>query len=67
MGDNVEFENIPLWLQEILFDPQTSGGLLFSVSPESVNEIMEEMQKNSVPAYIIGSVVDKKEKILVVR
>lgn len=67
VGDNVEFENIPLWLQEILFDPQTSGGLLFSVSPESVNEIMEEMQKNSVPAYIIGSVVDKKEKTLVVR
>lgn len=31
IGRDIDFGKTPLWLQEIMFDPQTSGGLLFSV------------------------------------
>ena len=34
VGDKVCFaKNIPFSMEEVLFDPQTSGGLLFAVKP----------------------------------
>ena len=41
----------------ILFDPQTAGGLLFSVSEDFAQECVVELNKTSAPgATIIGSV-----------
>lgn len=31
-GPFVRFEKVPFTVEEILFDPQTSGGLLFAVA-----------------------------------
>ena len=43
-----------------LFDPQTSGGLLISVSAEKAHELIEELHENSVEwAEIIGEVLEK--------
>lgn len=43
-----------------LFDPQTSGGLLISVPGEKAQELIRELQANSVAwAAIIGEVVPK--------
>ena len=43
--------------QEILFDPQTSGGLLVSVPENQSKEILDELQQSGVSqARIIGSV-----------
>lgn len=43
-----------------LFDPQTSGGLLISVSGEKANELISELNSKSVAwAEIIGEVVPK--------
>lgn len=67
VGNDIKFEKTPLWLQEILFDPQTSGGLLFSVSPKYVKDIMEEFSNKDIPAFIIGSVENKQDKYLIVR
>ena len=36
-GPFVEFRNIPFSMEEILFDPQTSGGLLAAVKAEQAN------------------------------
>ena len=63
----VDFQNIPLWMQEILLDPQTSGGLLFSVKKECVKEMMEEFESKNIKAHIVGSVADKKDKFIIVR
>jgi len=32
---------LPEWAQRILCDPQTSGGLLAAVSPESASKVLE--------------------------
>ena len=33
-------------LQDLLYDPQTSGGLLISADPEDADALLEELQKN---------------------
>jgi selenide,water dikinase len=46
-------------LSDLLFDPQTSGGLLISVAPEASHELVLELLENKVPcAAVIGEVVD---------
>lgn len=46
--------------QEVLFDPQTSGGLLISVSAEKAVECLEAIQKDDPVAAIIGEVCEKE-------
>ena len=65
--EHVEFQNIPLWMQEILLDPQTSGGLLFSIKKEYVKKLMEEFESKNIKAHIVGSVADKRDKFIIVR
>ncbi len=43
----------------LLFDPQTSGGLLISVARKRSPELMEKFARAGVEASIIGSVVEK--------
>ena len=47
----------PRWQQEILFDPQTSGGLLVSLPAAQGNEAVKRLHQNGVDqARIIGRV-----------
>ncbi len=57
----VQFENISFAMEEVLFDPQTSGGLLLAVHPEDAEKMLAEMQKKGLPAAIVGEITDKKE------
>ena len=64
----VEFAfDIPRYLQDILFDPQTSGGLLISVPREKAALLLAKLkEKNVFEAIIIGEVVaEPKAKIVV--
>ncbi len=45
---------------DLLFDPQTSGGLLFTVAASEADSICEEMKKNGVPSAIIGETTKTK-------
>jgi selenide, water dikinase len=48
------------------FDAQTSGGLLMSVSPDIVTEVLSELHNSGLlSATVIGSVTEKKEKYLI--
>lgn len=47
-------------LEEVIFDPQTSGGLLMSVSKEDVKKVEAEMAKKFVPFKEIGFIQEKK-------
>ena len=54
-------------LQDVLFDPQTSGGLLISVENESAEDLCAELQESGMKeAAIIGHVVSEPDGKIVV-
>ena len=59
---------VPGYLVDILFDPQTSGGLLISVSRDKVAGLLKNLHRAGIAeAAIIGEVVAKpKQKIAVI-
>lgn len=49
---------VPAYLADILFDPQTSGGLLIAVSAEKADGLLVRMHQEGIPeAAVIGEVV----------
>lgn len=63
----VSFEKIPFAMEEILFDPQTSGGLLAAVDAGEAEQIVKELQTLGLPAKIVGRVTKKAQKEIIVR
>lgn len=55
----VDFKDIPFAMQEVLFDPQTSGGLLIAVNKQDAEEIVKRMQDIGLPAQIVGEILDE--------
>jgi len=54
--DSVDAGSTELAMQDMLYDPQTAGGLLMAVAPEDAQALFEEL-KGAVPsAQLIGSV-----------
>jgi len=58
--------DIPEWLEDILFDPQTSGGLLISTPKDQVESMIERLMDLEIKSSIIGEVIDKDEVPLIV-
>ena len=50
-----------LWREDVVFDPQTSGGLLAAVPEREAEEIMKRMGEAGLEAGMIGEVVDRRE------
>ena len=61
-GPFVRFENVPFAMEEILFDPQTSGGLLAAVPEEEKDAILEEFDKAQMETKVsvVGKVIDSE-------
>ncbi len=50
-------------VQDILFDPQTSGGLLIGVEKESAGDLVAELREKGIPeAAIIGEVIAEPKR-----
>ena len=60
-------KSVPDYMADILFDPQTSGGLLISVAPEKAQDLLARMHREGIPeAALVGEVVaEPKGKIIV--
>jgi len=54
-------EGISRALQDICYDPQTSGGLLMAVAPEEAEACLAELQASIPRAAIIGHVTEQQE------
>ena len=54
--DSVDLTGIPLEKADLLFDPQTSGGLLICVSPDDADALWEELKTCVPSAQRIGRV-----------
>ncbi|MCI8577540.1 MAG: selenide, water dikinase SelD [Lachnospiraceae bacterium] len=57
----VVFKGISFAMEEVLLDPQTSGGLLFAVAPGDSGELIKELQAEGLPARIVGEITEKRE------
>lgn len=66
VGSQVEFRNVSFAMEEILFDPQTSGGLLLAVEPGQAEDLETELRSIGLPARIVGEITEKAEKEIIV-
>ncbi len=51
-------------LEHILYDPQTSGGLLIAVAPDRYDILLSELAHRNTPAWTVGEVVAGEGLIL---
>lgn len=58
--------SVPQEYEALLFDPQTSGGLLAAIAPDSADAAMAAFERRGVPARIIGQVVSKQSPLIAV-
>ena len=56
-----------LWREDLVFDPQTSGGLLAAVPAEETDNIIKELKETGLPASVIGEVTDRTENMLIIQ
>lgn len=57
---SIDFANISELEKLLLFDPQTSGGLLLSVEAKQAPEVLQALQKGFPKAAIVGQVASHK-------
>ena len=60
-GPFVRFENVPFAMEEVLFDPQTSGGLLVALPKEQATALVEDLRRGGAPAAVVGEVTDSED------
>lgn len=63
----VDFQEIPFEMQEILFDPQTSGGLLAAVPAAQAAAVLQEMKEKKLPAAIVGRLLPYNNYDIIVK
>ena len=65
---NVEFKSrIPQYKRNLLFDPQTSGGLLIALPTTKAELLVEKLHKSKIDAAIIGKAVKESAHKIVVK
>lgn len=57
--------DISLAMQDILYDPQTSGGLLFALPTEYADACLKELKERIPEAAMIGYVTEKEDSYLI--
>ena len=68
IGECAEFApGVAAEYQDLLFDPQTSGGLLAAVEPQRVEKALQRLSQHGVQGRQIGAVVSKRSPLLLVR
>lgn len=64
--DKVEFIDCSFAIEEILYDAQTSGGLLVSMNQEDALKALEELMKLGLPCNIVGQVEKRQQKTVII-
>lgn len=64
--DRVETGSVEEHYIDLLYDPQTSGGLLISVSPECAQEMLADFERAGMDTAVslIGRVSEKSDKLI---
>ena len=64
---DIESQLSGIWLEDLVYDPQTSGGLLLAVSREDAHELLKKLNTLELPSVMIGKVTEKQEKFLILK
>ena len=68
LSESVDVGSLPFATQELLFDPQTSGGLLIAVEPGQAEQLLSSIHKaGDTNAAIVGEIAPKSEKLIIFR
>ena len=68
VADCVGFaQSVPREFRDLLFDPQTSGGLLVAVAPESADGALAALERQGVSSQRIGHVLAKRSPLISVQ
>ena len=64
--DKVETGGVEEHYLDLLYDPQTSGGLLISVAPDNLKDLLSDVQKAGMDTTVsvIGKVAEKSDKLI---
>jgi len=55
-GTRADTSKLPLWIAELMFDPQTSGGLLIAVDSAQADNLLNLIRDGDPQAAIIGCI-----------
>ena len=68
MGEDIEIgKSLDDDLLKLLFDPQTAGGMLISVSEHQASTLLKRLRENYSRANVIGRVIERGEHSIVVQ
>ena len=67
VGEAVRFDGVPFAMEEVLFDPQTSGGLLIALPEAEAPALLEALKAAGLSAGIVGRVRAPGETEILVR
>lgn len=56
--------SVPDEFRALLYDPQTSGGLLAAVAPEFAEFALAALERRAIPARAIGEIVSKRSPLI---
>jgi selenide,water dikinase len=61
----VEFAaSVPEEFRNLLYDPQTSGGLLVAIAPEAADPALAALAQRGQPARVVGRVLPKRSPLI---
>lgn len=65
-GKEVDTGNVEEHYVDLLYDPQTSGGLLVSTAPENVEKMLQDFKNKGMDTKVsvIGKVTERGEKLI---
>ena len=67
VGRHVKFdEDISFAMQEVMFDPQSSGGLLIVLPADQAESLLSDIQALGVPSAIVGEMMEPGKKEIIV-
>ena len=67
VGRHVQFdEDISFAMQEVMFDPQSSGGLLIVLPADQAEDLLADIRALGVPSAIVGEMMEPGRKEIIV-
>lgn len=68
VGEDISITNeIDANLVKLLYDPQTAGGLLLAIPADKASALLSELRRNYPRAEVIGRVIERGAKAIVVK